>query len=55
MQNVTISILSTIALWIMGFSQFMGTGGLLLGIPLVIFILDILEVKLSDDSIKLKS
>ncbi|OCA96694.1 AI-2E family transporter [Clostridium beijerinckii] len=35
--------------------QFMGTWGLLLGIPLVIFILDILEVKVSDDSINLKS
>lgn len=29
--------------------QFMGTWGLLLGIPLVIFILDILEVKVSDE------
>lgn len=35
--------------------QFMGTWGLLLGIPLVIFILDILEVKVSDDSVKLKN
>ncbi len=32
--------------------QFMGTWGLLLGIPLVMFIL---EVKVSDDSINLKS
>jgi predicted PurR-regulated permease PerM len=29
--------------------QFMGTWGLLLGIPLVIFILDILDVKVSDE------
>lgn len=33
--------------------QFMGTWGLLLGIPLFIFVLDILEVKVSDDNIRI--